>query len=78
MGMRANDRAEHRYRSRSQHCTSSSGPRLVRGGEVLPRSPRSAACARDRVAPATSSSRSQQSGALFMGMRANDSANRRY
>ena len=55
--MRAYDRAEHRYRSRSQLCMSSSGPRLVRGYEVLARAPRSAARARDRVAPATNSSR---------------------
>ena len=46
MSMRANDRAEHRYRSRSQLYTSSSGPRWMRGGEVLTRAPRSALGAR--------------------------------
>ena len=43
MGMRANDRAEHRYRSRSQLYMSSSGPRSMRGYEVLTRAPSSAA-----------------------------------
>ena len=78
MGMRANDRAEHRYRSRSHLYTSSSSPRLMRGGEVLARAPRSAARARDRVAPATSSSRSPQSGALPMSMCLDDRTEQRY
>ena len=78
MSMRANDRAEHRYRSRRQLYTSSSSPRSMRGGEVLARAPRAAARARDRVAPATSSSRSPQSGALPMGMCLNDKAKQRY
>ena len=74
MDMRTNDKTENRYRSRSQLCMSSSGPRSMRGGEVRKRAPRSAACARDRIAPATSSSRSELFGASAMGMRANDRA----
>ena len=78
MGMCANDRAEHRCRSRSQPYMSSCGPCWMRGGEVLARAPRSAARARDRVAPVTSSSRSPQSGALPMGMRLHDRVEQRY
>ena len=43
MGMGADDRTEHRYRSRKQLYTSSSGPRFMRGGEVLARAWQSAA-----------------------------------
>ena len=78
MGMRADDRAEHRYRSQSQLYMSSSSPRWMRGGEVLARVPGSAARARDGVAPATSSSRSPPSGALSMSMCANDRTEHRY
>ena len=78
MGMRADDKTGHQYRSRSQLYMSSCGPCSMRGGEVLTCAPRSRLRARDRIAPATSSTRFELFGALPMGMCLEDRTEHRY